>query len=155
MINPINTYTPVNQSSSSGKTAKSSEQAQMFKNILDGATENLTGSNIDTNALQSLGEISPMSSSIMPDSSGILQTHTEDLLAKLEKYSNQMQNPAISLKEIESLVNDIYTNAQDLLNETKSLEDETGGDPELMDIASQFAITAQSEYIKFQRGDYI
>jgi len=43
MINPIHTYTPVNQSSSPAKTAANREQAEMFKEILDGATATTGG----------------------------------------------------------------------------------------------------------------
>jgi len=113
------------------------------------------GGGAKSDALHSLQEITQIEINSIPDSSGLLQTQTEELLAKFEEYSSKMQNPGISLKEIESLVNDIHKNAQELMNETKNMEGENGGDPDLMDIASQFAITAQSEYIKFQRGDYI
>lgn len=155
MINPIHTYTPASQSSSSGKTADNKEQAQMFKNILDKAAGNRSESAQSITSSSSLGEVSSPMAITIQEPSGALQTHTEELIAKLEIYSNQLENPKVSLKEMGGLLKDIYTDAQDLLHKTKEMEGENGGASDLMDIARHSAITAQSEYIKFQRGDYI
>ena len=156
MINPIHTYPSVNQSSNSESTASSKKQSQMFKNILDEVAGH-SGETVSKSLTQPLGEISsPMNIRIQePAKSFHIQTQTEELLAKLELYSSQLENSEVSLREMGSFLEDIYTNAQDLLQETKNMEGENEGEAALMDIACQCAITAQSEYIKFQRGDYL
>ena len=81
-----------------------------------------------------------------------LETKTVDLLKMLDDYSSQLKNEKISLKKIEPFLRDIKNNAKDLFNEAASA---ANADTKLKNIAEQCAVTASTEYFKFQRGDYI
>ncbi len=81
-----------------------------------------------------------------------LEDKTDKLLKRLDDYSLQMQNNQISLKKIEPFLQGIKDSATDLLDET-ALAGNT--DTALKNIAKQCAVTANTEYLKFQRGDYI
>ena len=102
----------------------------------------------------SLKEISSVSSKDWPmnNQNLNLETKTIDLLKMLDDYSSQLKNEKISLKKIEPFLRDIKNNAKDLLNEAASA---ANADIKLKNIAEQCAVTAGTEYFKFQRGDYI
>ncbi len=70
----------------------------------------------------------------------------------LDSYSLKLENPNISLKNIAKVLEEIKENAGSLLKETERL---TTADTNLKNIATQTIVTAQTEYIKFQRGDYL
>jgi len=77
---------------------------------------------------------------------------TDSLLDLLESYANGLGSPWATLKDLAPLVNRIRDEAQQLMESAgKSTSAESG----LKDIASQAALTANMEYIKFQRGDYV
>lgn len=77
---------------------------------------------------------------------------TESLLSLLESYANGLGSPGATLKDLAPLVNRIKDGAQQLM---ESAERSPSAESGLKDIASQAALTANMEYIKFQRGDYI
>ena len=81
-----------------------------------------------------------------------LESKTDDLLKMLDDYSLQLKDNKISLKKIGSFLKEIKDIARDLLKETASAADVN---TELKNIAEQCAVTANTEYLKFQRGDYI
>ena len=101
----------------------------------------------------SLREISSVSSKDWPmnNQNLNLETKTIDLLKMLDDYSSQLKDDKISLKKIEPFLRDIKNSAKDLLKETASA---AYADTKLKNIAEQCAITASTEYFKFQRGDY-
>ena len=70
----------------------------------------------------------------------------------LDAYSSKLIDPNIPLKNIAPVVEEINNNADSLLKETQNLTD---SDINLKQIATQTIVTAQTEYLKFQRGDYI
>ena len=84
--------------------------------------------------------------------SDIVSGQTDKLLGMLDSYSSQLVDPDISLKSIAPIVEEINHNAGNLLKETKNLTD---SDISLKEIANQTVIAAQTEYFKFQRGDYL
>lgn len=76
---------------------------------------------------------------------------TDSLLGLLENYSRELENPEKSLRELEPMISEIRQNAEDLLAQAQ----ESGPEPGIRRLAGQAAATANIEYIKFQRGDYI
>jgi len=108
----------------------------------------------DAASESSLKEISSVSSKgwSMNNQNLNLESKTVDLLKMLDDYSSQLKNDKISLKKIEPFLKEIKNNANDLLKEAASA---TSADTKLKNIAEQCAVTASTEYFKFQRGDYI
>ncbi|SLM29019.1 putative methyl-accepting chemotaxis protein [Desulfamplus magnetovallimortis] len=154
MINPIHAYTPSTQTSSAAGKTTDTEQGQLFRNLLEKASGEESG-RVGQNNFSPLGEISSPFNLTIEESPGILESQTDELLSKLELYSRKLDNPEVTLKEMSTLLEDIYKNAQSLLQETENTEGLSENDAALKDIACHCAITAQSEYIKFQRGDYL
>ena len=74
------------------------------------------------------------------------------LLGLLDDYSSKLENPGVSLKNIAPVLEKINQNADSLLKESMSLG---SGNQELKNIATQTVIAARSEYVRFQRGDYL
>lgn len=77
---------------------------------------------------------------------------TDSLLGLLESYANGLETPGATLKDLAPLVDRIRDGAQQLMD---SAERSTSAESGLKDIASQAAMAANIEYIKFQRGDYV
>ncbi len=84
-------------------------------------------------------------------SSDIVSGKTDKLLDMLDKYSAQLQDPGVTLKTIEPVLEEINLSAGTLLKETQNL---TAEDENLKRVATQTIVAAQTEYLKFQRGDY-
>jgi len=70
----------------------------------------------------------------------------------LESYAGQLENPEVSLRNIEPVLKEINTEADALLKKTRFLGEEDNG---LKEIATQTVLAARTEYEKFQRGDYL
>ena len=159
MINEIQSYGPVIQNRATGKTTDSQEQGDVFKNILKEATENAGGKETaESNALLSeLSEISSIQPMDIEASQGSLQHQTEKLLSQLEQYSNQLDDPKVTLKEMSTFLHDIVSNTQELIHDTESMEEgNTQEDVDtIKDIAFRMSIDAQKELIKIDRGDYL
>jgi hypothetical protein len=77
---------------------------------------------------------------------------TDNLLGLLDTYAEGLGTPGATLKDLAPLVEQIRDGAQQLM---ASAANDTAATIELKDIASQAALTANTEYIKFQRGDYL
>ena len=86
------------------------------------------------------------------NSSDIVSGQTDKLLGMLDTYSSKLVDPNISLKSIAPVLEEINNNAGTLLKETQNLTD---SDINLKQIATHTIVTAQTEYLKFQRGDYL
>ena len=85
------------------------------------------------------------------NSSDIVSGQTNQLLDMLDAYTNKLIDPKVSLKSIAPVLEEISNNAESLLKETQNLTD---SDMNLRQIARKTIIAAQTEYLKFQRGDY-
>ena len=158
MINPVHNY-PVdfNQNQKIQKSA----DADIFKHALDKAVTDKTvdqgAAPDETHGASSTGELSEISSvqNIIPgESSDTIQIKTYELIEKLSKYAANIGNREVSLKEIEPLLDEIKSDAEELLQESEYAA-KYSTDSSLIDIARHSAITANAEYIKFQRGDYL
>jgi len=159
-IDPIN-ETSQSQTVSNIKSSKD-KKADAFENALSKAldpgsatpvkaTDKIKGSKMENTAVGGLQEIISKDFNII-NSSDIVSGQTDKLLGMLDSYSSQLVDPDISLKSIAPIVEDINNNAGNLLKETQNLTD---SDVSLKEIATHTVITAQTEYLKFQRGDYI
>lgn len=128
---------------------QNSKNNDLFKQTLDKALDSQGASKMQTTS--SLSEIPPTQYTMAGPSSSI-EDKTDKLINMLDYYSTQLQSPETSLKTIEPVLEEIKTSAGKLLKETESAPDTND---ELKKIAMECAITANNEYVKFQRGDYI
>lgn len=123
---------------------------QEFEAVLNSAQEKIEVSEEGTQ-INELGEISAMGFDIQTVSD-IITDKTDKLLNSLESYASLLDNTNVPLKDIKSVLEGLNEDAASLLEETLSLGED---DQELIDIATSTAITAKTEYLKFQRGDYL
>jgi len=80
-----------------------------------------------------------------------ISCRTDNLLGLLESYASGLGNPGATLKDLAPLVDRMKDEADRLM---ASADKTSSAGSELKDIATQTALTATLEYIKFQRGDY-
>ncbi len=142
----------VNNNSSNSVQKQKSGNDNLFRQSLEEALTNTEASDKkNVSSVSSLKEISSDEWTVKSENLNI-ETKTDSLLKMLNDYSMQLGDNKTSLKEIDSFLQDIKDSANDLLEETASSEH---ADTNLKNIAEQCAITANTEYMKFQRGDYI
>jgi len=148
-INNIQSITQILDSQST-KVSKTSGQAQGFESLLNSALEKPQESEkgIQTSELY---EISAPGFDIQTVSS-IVTDKTDKLLTGLGSYASKLHDTNVSLKDIEPVLEELNADAASLLEETLSLGED---DQNLIDIATSTAVTAKTEYLKFQRGDYL
>ncbi len=165
MIEQINGYTPINKRENfvANKT-DNVENAELFKKLLsravqgDSADEDklvgaIQGDTVkNKRGIEMLSEISVINDINLTNSLSEIENETEELIEKLDIYSSQLESPKVSLKEINTLIEEIKVNAENLLQKAHNSDTSS---QELIDIVSECAIAAHSEYIKFQRGDYL
>ena len=75
----------------------------------------------------------------------------DNLLDLLAQYRDQLADPAVTLRQIEPLLNTIAAEKEQLSAVLKALPDGEG----LKDILHRTLITTSLEVMKFNRGDYI
>jgi histidinol phosphatase-like PHP family hydrolase len=146
-IDQINDAVTV-QSAKKPTTSTGSPFSASLENALSQKSQETTGSE-QTSALRE-----PQPSIMNP--SGTTSTHmigqTDKLLGLLESYATGLENPSATLKELASIVSMMKDEAMQLMASTDAHAVEESG---LNGIAAKAALTANVEYIKFQRGDYI
>ncbi|MCP4669931.1 MAG: hypothetical protein GY857_01375 [Desulfobacula sp.] len=126
------------------------KQTKAFENALDKALHKTNTESWNMQSANALHEIVSKDLNIIK-SSDIVSGQTDQLLAMLDAYSNKLVDPNVSLKSIAPVLEEINNNADNLLKETQNLTD---SDMNLRQIATHTIVTAQTEYLKFQRGDY-
>ena len=135
----------------SRKTEKSG--SDLFKQSLEAAQAKKSADAEPTQSLKPLGEIAaatlPQLQTLTP--AGVAQK-TDKLLDLLDNYTREIGDPDKTLKDIEPLIDTIKKDASQLLAEA---ENALPADGELKRIAREAAVTANVEYLKFYRGDYI
>lgn len=148
-INSINETTPAFGT----PTAKPSKpgETDSFGVALSKALDKPQEPEMEAKKANALLEIASKELNII-NTSDIVSGKTDKLLDMLESYSSKLNDPAISLKSIAPALEEINNNAGNLLKETQFLTD---ADATLKKIATQTVVTAQKEYLKFQRGDYL
>lgn len=100
----------------------------------------------------SLGEIQAVGFPIIQDESGGLEQETDRLLSLFDDYTKALGDPGQTLKDIESLLEDIKNGAEQISEMIGSGMPQTDS---LTSIARESALLANVEYIKFMRGDYV
>ncbi len=132
-------------------STRKSGNKDAFTSALTRALDKTQPSEMQNNP-QALGEITSVRTIQIPTQSDLVSGSTEKLLELLDTFSAQLQDPGVSLKHMAPVLETIHNKADQLVKETRDLGAEHAG---LRDIANQTAVTAQTEYIKFQRGDYL
>ena len=129
-----------------------SAEGQDFREALDKALENgkKETAPIRQKSANTLGEIQPSTLNQIENTTEGIFNKTNFLIDKLENYSKELENPDKSLKDIEPLIASIKNDAEQLILKATDSNDE-----KLNKIATETAIKANTEYIKFNRGDYI
>jgi len=116
MIEPINAYTQVPQNLAASKTEKS-ENADLFKQLLGQAVQNKTESMQESGSVQetpstcTLSEISSIKNIAFNDPLLEIESKTDELIEKLSLYSSQLEDPKVSLKEMDGLLQEIDNSA--------------------------------------------
>ena len=105
-----------------------------------------------TPSAASLEEVPSTRCDVRIDPPPSIQNMTDELLDMLDLYSSQLEDPAASLKNLEPILHEIKASAGKLLEQTEKTPDT---DAELKEIATQSAMMANNEFLKFQRGDYL
>ena len=147
-INPIHDTPPI-FGASNAKPLKSGEDS--FGVALNKALDKPQETETEGTPANALMEIASKELNIV-NTSDIVSGKTNALLEMLDAYASKLDNPDISLKNIAPVLEAINTEADGLLKETQLLAD---ADAALKKIATQTIVTAQTEYLKFQRGDYL
>jgi len=126
---------------------KNSDNGARFQRTLDKMLETKHPDN--KQQTDRLSELSMVQPEVKEPAQG-LEEKTDQLLDLLDAYSATLKNPDKSLTTIEPALKEIKTTAGSLLKETEA-ENEAS---ELKTIAMELALTANTEYAKFKRGDY-
>lgn len=132
------------------KTLKS-QKTDAFETAFGKALDRTKTPEMEHMSTNALREIASKDLNIMT-SSDIVSGRTDKLLEMLDSYSSKLDDRNVSLKNIAPVLEKIKDHAGNLLKETERLTD---ADANLKKIATRTIITAQTEYLKFQRGDYL
>ena len=123
-----------------------------FDALLEKAMMPQNGQVSSTKTLLPLQSLSSLSFAV-PVGGGHSQTvkQIDEFISLMESYQKKLADPAISLKEIHPLVQQMEKKSAELLPVLESLPD---GD-KLKDILNRTLIASSVEVIKFNRGDYV
>jgi hypothetical protein len=148
---------PVNESAKAFQVAniKNQDNAKTddaFDKLFSKALDKTEASEMESSSTGLLQEIAAPENLKFISSSDIVSRKTGDLLDMLDSYSASLKNPDVSLKSIAPVLEKINKSAGSLLEEAGQLPEADSG---LKKIATQTIVTAQTEYAKFQRGDYL
>ncbi len=122
-----------------------------FKQTFGEVLGNMESSKMETVQTEGLKELSAQNFNL-PDPSASLRGKTEELLELFELYASKIEDDSISLKDIEPVLKELQIDAQNLLEKVNTSPE---ADDKIKNIAKEFALFANLEQIKFQRGDYL
>ena len=148
-INPIQNGP---QQTGPGKSPKKTAAAdKSFQQAFSRAIDNMESSDMKTSPSGALTELPP--GNLRPEiEASALSKKAAQALQSLGRYSEKLSDANVPLKNLESALQQLKEDAGNLLKEA---ETSPYSDPDLKRIAKEFAVTANTEYIKFQRGDYL
>jgi hypothetical protein len=126
--------------------------SDLFKKTLDEALKVKEGLQTEKLSPGILKEIASSSLQPVADAPQDFNQRTNQLLDLLDHYVRDLGNPEKTLREVEPLVKQLKTGAEELL---EMAEKEILQDSPLRTIAEEGAMRANIEYIKFYRGDYL
>ncbi len=141
---------PVQQQNNKAQTTADGLFKEAFDKAISGSGE--TKPHEQTSGLPPLGGVSTIDYSTLESEQTDLNGKTIKLLDKLDQYGNKLGNPDVTLKEIEPLISKIKEEATEL---SLAISKSDKSSPELKQFAGESAVSANTEYIKFMRGDYI
>lgn len=81
-----------------------------------------------------------------------LLSRGEDILALLETYAADLENPGKTLKQMAPLVDVID---QEVLEFEKKAQAGVSGDPSFLEWVNDLSLTARIATVKFHRGDFL
>lgn len=152
MVN-IQQINELTQSVKSTQTSsKQAEGTDAFKDALTQALDKTESSEMQTASSSGLGEITATNAIQLTTPTDLVSGATDELLGLLDAYASQLENPEVSLKQMEQMVEQLGKDSDKLLEEAEALGSD---EAQLKNIATEAAVTAQTEYIKFNRGDYV
>lgn len=135
--------------------AGNSSSSDAFENALSKAIDSeksaAKGPGMENTAVNTLSEI-PSADFNLESSADIVFSKTDRMLEMLSSYTSQLADPDVPLKNMAPVLEQINQTAGTLYKEAQNLSEKDAG---LKSIANNAVITAQSEYQKFQRGDYL
>lgn len=147
-INGIYEQNRLQQSQKATSTVKD----DLFKNTLDKALKVKDGP--ETTAADhsgTLGEIQAAPLNIIEDITNDVQDETNQLIDLLESYAGDLGDPDKTLKDIEPKLEALKESAEKLMEKVGRVSQ----DNPVRKIATESAMAANIEYIKFNRGDYV
>ncbi len=127
------------------------QTSDIFQDALSKALEPKETPEMESPSASALKEISSVGPPAIMSLSDNILGKTDTLLGLLDAYSSKLKDPSISLKSIAPDLERISTNAINLEKDAQTLTDKESS---LKQIAAQTIVTAQTEYLKFHRGDY-
>lgn len=136
----------------SGPKKSEKPKNDLFQQNLEAARTKRPASASQTTGPAPLGEVMPSVFPAITTASAGIVDKTESLLEMLESYTRNMEDPKKSLKDIEPLIDSIQKQASKLVAEA---DQKMPADNALKKIVNEFAVTANVEYMKFYRGDYV
>jgi hypothetical protein len=125
---------------------------QSFAKALAGQTNNSAGSSQEVQSLRTLGEIQPLVLAPFKTGADPIVKKADKLLDLMDSYAKGLENPQKSLRDLESQLLMIKDGSEKLIND---MEKGVNLDEGLKNIVNECALTANVEWVKFQRGDYV
>jgi len=123
-----------------------------FKNILKESVENSTKNPSEIQPATLLDPVSAIRfNPLSTQDKNITVERVENLLNLLENYRQQLENPNVTLRTLEPVMNTIAKEKDQL----SAVLDSMPNEDRVKDILNQTLITASLEVFKFNRGDYI
>lgn len=122
----------------------------MFQKTLDNAIATTKAPQMQNTNMQ-LGEIRTTTINPVNMTSIDVAKKSDEVLSMLENYSNDLLNPAKSLKDLEPQIKKLKESTEELMEGVISSNE----DGTLRQHAAQCAMLASLEVMKFERGDYV
>ena len=148
-INPIQNGPQQTGPDKSPKNPPAADKS--FQQAFNRAVDNMESSDMKTSPTGTLAELPP--GNMRPElGASALSNKADQVLESLDRYSEKLSDAGVSLKNLEPELQQLKEDAGKLLEQA---ETSPFSDSDLKRIAKEFAVTANTEYIKFQRGDYL
>ena len=148
-INPIQNGPQQTGPDKSPKKTPAADKS--FQQAFNRAVDNMEPSDMKTSPTGTLAELPP--GNMRPElGASALSNKADQVLQSLDRYSEKLNDTGVSLKNLEPELQQLKEDAGKLLEEAQT---SPFSDSDLKRIAKEFAVTANTEYIKFQRGDYL
>ncbi|MBW2368995.1 MAG: hypothetical protein JRH15_14030 [Deltaproteobacteria bacterium] len=146
-INPITDSPGIHDQKKINKPATGGFESSLRTAFTERTTGGLFNSQVSR-----LGEVRAASAPQTSSLADGIASETDRLLALLETYATDLENPNKTLRDLAPMAAQIKEAAGLVM---AAAQRQATPDDELNRIATNAAFTANIEYVKFQRGDYI